>query len=216
MGRSALAVMALVVCSRAILADSVAHVALERVFPSPIDTLTTLSLSLGQATAFAPRVSAARREGPEEEGPRLEPGETSLDDLTSVATEGFEPGVFDDGSMLALGSVVPENLEDAVDDVDGQPGARLDWPDLSGLVELLVARSSRELVAKYRLPGHEGPSKADKKKKKTKEELLALAKSRRTPRSPFSQSFQILAAAFIGTFLIIVVLRRSGKGSYWW
>jgi hypothetical protein len=70
-------------------------------------------------------------------------------------------------------------------------------------------------MSKYGLPGQDGASKA-KKRKKTKEELMALAKCRRAPRSKFSQGFHILAAAFIGTFLIIFVLRKSGKGSYWW
>jgi len=216
MGRSALATMALVVCCRVVLADSVAHVALERSFAAPIDSLTTLALSLGQATTFKPKVAAARSAGPVAvEEQRLEPGETSLDDLTSNMMTGLDPGLFDDGGGVVLGGVASESLDVAKVDSDGKPGSKFDWPDLSGVVELLVAQSSRELVAKYRLPGHEPASKA-KKKKKTKEELLALAKCRRAPRSPFSQSFHILAAAFIGTFLIIVVLRRSGKGSYWW
>ena len=217
MGRSALAVMALVVCSRIVLADSVAHRALERGFASPMDSLTTLALSLGHATTFKPKVATPRRTGPVGDAQRLDAGETSLDDLTSAPAADTEPGgLFDDGSEFVLGGVAPEGLDAALVDAAGEPGAKFDWPDLSGVVELLVAQSSRELVAKYRLPGHELASKTKKNKKKTKAELMALAKCRRTPRSPFSQSFHILAAAFIGTFLVIVVLRRSGKGSYWW
>ena len=45
---------------------------------------------------------------------------------------------------------------------------------------------------------------------------MTLAKCRRKPRGRFSKSFHVLAAAFIGIFLVIIVLRRSGKGSYWW
>jgi len=217
MGRSSLAVMALVVCSRIVLADSVAHRALERGFASPMDSLTTLALSLGHATTFKPKVATARRARPVEGAQQVVPGETSLDDLMSSPAADIEPGgLFDDGSDLVLGGGAPESLDAALVDADGEPGPKFDWPDLSGVVELLVAQSSRELVAKYRLPGHENADEAKKKKKKTKEELMALAKCRRTPRSPFSQSFHILAAAFIGTFLVIVVLRRSGKGSYWW
>jgi hypothetical protein len=218
MGRSALAVMALVVCSRLVLADSVAHRALERGFASPRDALTTLALSLGHATTFEPKVPATRRAKPVgEEEQRREPGETSLDDLTSNMMTGFEPGHFDGGGDAFLGGIAPEGLDAALVDANGEPDAKFDWPDLSGVVELLVAQSSRELVAKFRLPGHECPAEAKKRKKdQAQEQAMSAAKCRRTPRSPVSQSFHILAATFIGIFLIIVVLRRSGKGAYWW
>lgn len=208
MGRSALTAMALIVCCRLVLADSVAEVRLARDFPSPIDSLTTFSVSIARATVFRPTETAPQRLEQVEEARRL----VTVD---PVAEDGFAPGLFDDGEALVLGGVVPEGLDPALAATDEDPGRKLDWPDLSGIVEALVARSSRELMSKYGLPGQDGASKA-KKRKKTKEELMALAKCRRAPRSTFAQGFHILAAAFIGTFLIIFVLRKSGKGSYWW
>jgi hypothetical protein len=206
--------MALVFCCRLVLADSVAHVPLAHGLPSPIDSLTVYSMSVGRATAFRPTVTASRRLVQITEARQLVTVDPVLDDPAS-AGDGFSPGLFDDGEALALGGIAAEGLEPPMAAVDGSEGKKLDWPDLSGIVEALVGQSSRELVAKYRLPGQDGASKA-RKKKKSKEELMALAKCRRAPRSTFAQGFHILAAALIGTFLVILVLRKSGTGSYWW
>ncbi|MHC4136243.1 MAG: hypothetical protein ACYS0K_14805 [Planctomycetota bacterium] len=179
-----------------------------RGFPLPSNGVTTLEPSVGQAAAVARVVSAAGLHGRVQGGQRLEPDGTSLGDLTSAMGD-LGPGFSDDDGELVRGGGGHESFGPAVASSDRTTGVAFDWPDLSGIVELLVAKSSLDLVAKYRLPGQHSP----RKKKMTKEDHMALAQSRNERRS---RSLHILAAAFIGTFLVVVVLRKSGKGSYWW
>ncbi|MHC4818141.1 MAG: hypothetical protein ACYTF8_08815 [Planctomycetota bacterium] len=171
--------------------------------------MVTLKLDSGPATDLTPVFSASGLQARTQAGTDFTPDETSL--VKPVLVLG--PGLFDENGDLVLGS--SENyFGSAVVSTNG-PVHKFDWPDFSGVVELLVSESTRNLVSKYRLPGEHA---AKKKKKKTKEEHLMDGKCRtdRAPRSLFSRSFHILAAAFIGTFLVIVVLRKSGRGSYWW
>jgi hypothetical protein len=210
MGRFALLTMALVVSCRLALADPVARDTFLRELPLRSDRLTTLKLDAGSAAVITPVLSAPGRHGRTRAATEFAPDETSL-----VTAAVIGPGLFDENGELVLGS--SENYFDsAMVSTDGPGVHKFDWPDFSGIVELLISESAQSLVSKYRLPGQHGPK--EKEKKKTKEEHLMDGKCRtdHAPRSLFARSFHILAAAFIGTFLVIVVLRKSGRGSYWW
>jgi len=214
MGRFTLLAMALIVCCRIALADPVARAAFLRDFPLRSDRMATFRPGVDAEPILAPATSAAGLRTLKQSERGLAAGRMELGEPGSVVGE-IGPGLFDDNGELVFGGGAQEALGPTKFSSDKPMGTAFDWPDLSGVVELLVAQSSQELMAKYRLPGQHGPRK---KKKKTKEELMAQAQCRheRSPRSLFSQSFHILAATFIGTFLVIVVLRKSGKGSYWW
>lgn len=210
MGRFALLAMALIVCCRLALADPVDRDAVVREFPLRSDPMATLKLSLGSPATISPVLAAPGLRGEAPQGTDFAPDETSL--VSSAVEAG--PGLFDENGEIFLGGTSPNYFGTDVVSLDSRGVRRFDWPDFSGIVELLVSESTHNLVSKYRLPGQHGP----KKKKKTKEEHLMDGKCRseRVTRSLFARSFHVLAAAFIGTFLVIVVLRRSGRGSYWW
>lgn len=211
MGRFALLATALTVCCRLALADPVDRDAVVHELPLRTDTLATLKLSLGSPAAISPVLAAPGLREPALQGTDHVPDETSL--VSSALDVGT--GLFDENGEIFLGGTSQNYFGTDVVSLDSRGVRHFDWPDFSGIVELLVSESTRNLVSKYRLPGQHGPKK---KKKKTKEEHLMDGKCRpeRVTRSLFARSFHVLAAAFIGTFLVIVVLRRSGRGSYWW
>lgn len=213
MGRFVLIAAALVVCYRPALADPVDRDAVVEELPLRTDTITTLKLSAGSPATITAALTTPGLQGPTPPGADFGADETSL--VTSALGAG--PDLFDENGEIFLGGPVEANLGTDVVSLDSKGIRHFDWPDFSGVVELLVSESTRNLVSKYRLPGqHE--SKKKKKKKKTKEEHLMDGKCRtdRSPRSLFARTFHVTAAAFIGVFLVIVVLRKSGRGSYWW
>jgi hypothetical protein len=213
MGRFALLTIAIAVCCRLASADPVAEDVFLRELPLRSDTLVTLKLDAGPSVIMPPVISDPGQYEPSVAMKEFASDETSL--VTS-AVGGIE-SLFDENGEIAL-EAGEDDLAPAVVSSNGSGVNKFDWPDFSGIVELLVQESARNLVSKYQLPGDPKPKGKKKKKKKTKEEHLANARCRsdRTSRSLFSRGFHILAAAFIGTFLIIVVLRKSGKGTYWW
>jgi hypothetical protein len=211
MGRFALAAIAMLVCARVALADSVARESLPRDLLLRSDKATAFALSVASVTVLTPVRSGTGLQAETEVGAEFSAEESSL--VRTVVGD-LEQGLFEgDGALIS--STSENYFGSAVVSSDSNGVHRFDWPDFSGIVELLVSESTHNLMSKYRMPGQHGPNK---KKKKTKEEHMADGKCRsdRGPRNLFFQSFHVLAATLIGIFLVVVVLRRSGKGSYWW